>query len=106
MRQIQSLTILLLVFLPLSSSGQKKQTDDTSNPAYTSVTVELTTDASGKPAKPVAFQHPGVLLNRAQLDEIKKRVSAGVEPQKAAFASLKASKLAALDYTATPPDTV
>src|SRR5258708_7284516 len=106
MRQIQSLTILLLVFLPLSSSGQKKQTDDTSNPAYTSVTVELTTDASGKPAKPVGFQHPGVLLNRAQLDEIKKRVAAGVEPQKSAFVALKASRRGALDYSPTPRDTV
>src|SRR5260221_5736522 len=98
MRQIPCLTFLLCVLLPLISSAQKKQTDDTSNPAYQSITVELTADASGKPAKPAGFQHPGVLLNRAQLDEIKKRVAAGVEPQKSAFAALKASKLGALDY--------
>ena len=39
------------------------------------------------------FIHPGVLVNRAQLDEIKRRVAAGVEPQKSAFAKLKADPL-------------
>ena len=52
------------------------------------------------------FRHPGVLLNRAQLDLIKQRVAAGAEPQKSAFAALLASPLGALDYTPSPRATV
>ncbi len=99
------LILLLLAFAgPLA--GQKKPTDDTSNPAYASITVVLTADSSGKPARPAGFNHPGVLLNRAQLAEIKKRVAAGAEPQKSAFEALKTSKLGALDYSPTPRETV
>jgi hypothetical protein len=84
----------------------KKQGDDTSNPAYKDVTVNLKADASGKPAKSAGFAHPGVLVNRAQLDEMKRRVAAGIEPQKSAFEALKASKWGALDYTPHPRETV
>ena len=52
------------------------------------------------------FIHPGVLVNKAQLDEIKRRVAAGIEPQKSAFAALLADKLAAKDYTPHPWKTV
>ncbi|MBI5766486.1 MAG: alginate lyase family protein [Verrucomicrobia bacterium] len=48
------------------------------------------------------FRHPGILLNRAQLDLLKQRVAAGTEPQKTAFAALLASPLAALDYAPSP----
>jgi hypothetical protein len=65
----------------------------------------LTADKSGEPAKPAGFIHPGVLVNRAQLDEMKKRVAAGIEPQKSAFEQLKSSKLGALDYTPHPRET-
>src|SRR4051812_6712048 len=54
----------------------------------------------------VPFRHPGVLLNKAQLDLIKQRVADGVEPQKSAFAALLASPLAALDYAPSPRATV
>ena len=52
------------------------------------------------------FQHPGVLLNRTQLDLIKQRVAAGTEPQKTAFAALLASPLADLAYAPSPRATV
>ena len=52
------------------------------------------------------FYHPGVLVNRAQLDFIKGKVAAGAEPWKSAFEAAKASNLGALDYTPTPVDTV
>lgn len=55
---------------------------------------------------PVPFRHPGVLLNRAQLDLLKQRVAAGTEPQKTAFAAMLASPFAALDYTPSPRATV
>ena len=42
------------------------------NPAYASVQIVTVADPSGKPAKPAGFNHPGVLVNRTQLDEIKR----------------------------------
>ena len=54
----------------------------------------------------VPFNHPGILLNRAQLDLIKQRVADGIEPQKTAFAALLASPLADLNYTPSPRATV
>ena len=76
--------------------------DAEANPAYATNSVVTTADPSGKPAKPAGFVHPGVLVNRAQLDEIKKRVAAGTEPQKSAFEKLKADPMGALNYVAKP----
>jgi hypothetical protein len=96
---------LILIAAAALVPGAKKPGDDTSNPVYAVVPFPMTADPSGKPAKAV-FKHPGVLLNGAQLAEIKRRVAAGIEPQKSAFEALKASKLAALDYTPHPRETV
>ena len=52
------------------------------------------------------FYHPGVLVNRAQLDFIKGKIAAGAEPWKSAFEAARASNIAALDYTPRPIDTV
>jgi hypothetical protein len=84
----------------------KKATDDTSNPAYATTPVVIAPNTSGKPAPAAGFVHPGVLVNRAQLDEIKRRVAKGIEPQKSAFEALKASKWGAIDYTPHPRETV
>src|SRR5215469_13157319 len=92
------------IALPVHSA--KKPTDDTSNPAYKETQVVMSPNTAGKPAKPAGFVHPGVLVNRAQLDEVKRRVAAGVEPQKSAFEALKASKWGSLDYTPHPRATV
>lgn len=54
----------------------------------------------------VPFNHPGILLNRAQLDLIKERVATGIEPQKTAFAALLTSPLADLNYAPSPRATV
>jgi len=80
--------------------------DAESNPVYASPAVITTADPSGKPAKPAGFNHPGVLLTRAQLVEIKKRISANVEPQKSAFEKMKSDPYAALDYKANPVEIV
>lgn len=98
--------ILLAAFLPLLANSAKKPTDDTSNPAYKETQVVIIPNTTGKPAKPAGFVHPGVLVNRAQLDEMKRRVAAGVEPQKSAFEAVKGSKWGALDYTPHPRATV
>jgi hypothetical protein len=60
----------------------------------------------GVVVSPAGFRHPGILLNRAQLDLIKKRVADGTEPQASAFASLLQSPLADLNYTPSPRATV
>ena len=71
------------------------------------------TDAQNAPSAPApaiisksGFHHPGVLVNRAQLDFIKAKVAAGTEPWKSAFEAAKASDLAALTYTPHPVPTV
>jgi len=48
--------------------------EDTSNPAYKDASVSTAADPSVEPANAAGFVHPVVLHNRAQLDEIKKRV--------------------------------
>jgi hypothetical protein len=51
------------------------------------------------------FRHPGVLVNRAQLDFIRTKVTANEEPWKAAFEAAKTSELGALAYTPKPWET-
>jgi hypothetical protein len=59
------------------------------------------------PAKSAAgFYHPGVLVNRAQLDFIKSKVAAGAEPWKSAFDAAKSSDWGSLSYTPHPRHTV
>ena len=48
------------------------------------------------------FRHPGVLVNRAQLDFIKSKIAAGTEPWKSALDTAKASELGALVYMPKP----
>src|SRR4051795_7638722 len=52
------------------------------------------------------FYHPGVLVNRAQLDFIKAKVAAGAEPWKSAFEAAKSSEYGSLSYTPKPRETV
>lgn len=52
------------------------------------------------------FYHPGVLVNRAQLEFVKAKVAAGAEPWKSAFEAAKSSPLGAISYTPTPRQTV
>lgn len=61
------------------------------------VAVTLTLAASA-----ADFRHPGVLLNRAQLDLIRERVATGTEPQKTAFATMLASPFGDLAYAPSP----
>ena len=52
------------------------------------------------------FYHPGVLVNRAQLDFIKANVAAGNEPWKSAFEAAKSSPYGSLSYEPKPRETV
>jgi hypothetical protein len=98
--------LCIFVGCSICAIAAKKATDDTSNPAYATTPVSVAPNTTGKPAPPAGFVHPGVLVNRAQLDEIKRRVAARIEPQKTAFEALKASPLGALDYTPHPRENV
>ncbi len=51
---------------------------------------------------PEGFYHPGVLINRAQLDFIKAKVAGGAEPWKSAYEAAKASDLGSLNYIPHP----
>src|SRR5262249_10719569 len=62
----------------------------------------LAINGSAATNQPPPFHHPGVLVNRAQLELIKARVAAGTEPQKSAFEAAKASPLGAAVYTPHP----
>src|SRR5271154_3773297 len=57
---------------------------------------------TGSIKSPAGFYHPGVLVNRAQLDFIKGKVAAGVEPWKSAFEAAKSSEMGALTYIPHP----
>jgi hypothetical protein len=48
------------------------------------------------------FHHPGVLVNRAQLDFVKTKIAANAEPWKSAFEAAKSSDLGSLTYTPHP----
>src|SRR5438445_491387 len=100
------LTIFCLVVatvLAVSNTALAKKVDaeyaSESNPAYSAEKVANSATPANVPAEAGGFIHPGVLVNRAQLDEIKKRVAHGIEPQKTAFERLRGSPFAALEYT-------
>jgi hypothetical protein len=57
-------------------------------------------------AKSSGFYHPGVLVNRAQLEFVKGKIAAGAEPWKSAFEQAKSNELGDLDYTPHPRDGV
>lgn len=55
-----------------------------------------------RPSAVLAFSHPGVLVNKAQLDFTRSRVLAAAQPQKAAYDAMRASGSASLSYTPKP----
>jgi Alginate lyase len=58
--------------------------------------------AAAEPVQTLAFAHPGILVTRAQLDNVKRQLAAGAEPWKSASAAMTASSFASLSYTAHP----
>ena len=61
----------------------------------------------GGPIKdPDAFVHPGVQVDKGQLDFVKARLAANAEPWTTALAAMKKSSFAALGYQAKPRATV
>lgn len=58
-----------------------------------------TDSGSGTAVSSAGFHHPGILVNRAQLEFIKSKVAAGLEPWKSAFEAARASEYGSLTYT-------
>jgi hypothetical protein len=56
--------------------------------------------------KDVAFNHPGVLLNKAQLDQMASNIASGQEPWKSGFANTKNNALGSLTYLPSPKTAV
>jgi hypothetical protein len=48
------------------------------------------------------FVHPGVLINKAQIDFVKQKVSAGLQPWKGVLDKIKANSRGKVTYTAAP----
>jgi hypothetical protein len=55
---------------------------------------------------PSGFRHPGVLVNRGQLDFVKAKIQASAQPWKAAFDKAAADSHGSLSYTAHPRSVV
>jgi len=64
--------------------------------------VPASSGAAAPPEEPAVFTHPGVLVDKAQLDFAREQVRAGAQPQKAAYDAMKASTYASLTYTPKP----
>lgn len=58
--------------------------------------------AADTPHPEAVFTHPGVLVDKGQLDFTRQRVQAGAQPQKAAYDAMKASGSASLSYSPKP----
>ena len=70
--------------------------------SLTSVKADDQALPAGLQKSAAGFYHPGVLVNRAQLDFVKAKVAAGAEPWKSAFEAAKASDLGSKSYVAHP----
>jgi hypothetical protein len=69
----------------------------------TPIESSTTQPAATIPAKSAAgFYHPGILVNRAQLQFIKSQIAAGKEPWKSAFDAARSSDIGALSYAPHP----
>lgn len=64
--------------------------------------AEAAHEPQGKAETAGAFIHPGVQVDRAQLDFVKARLAAHAEPWNAAFAAMKTSRFASLNYKPRP----
>ena len=75
--------------------------------AFIALAAAASVTFAAEPSKSSAgFYHPGVLVNRAQLDFIKAKVAACAEPWKSAYEAAKSSEYGSLSYTPKPRATV
>jgi len=101
-----SFVVAIVSILPVAAKEVMTTYATEMNPAYRDVDIDVAPDPSGKPAPSAGFNHPGVLINRAQLEELKRRVAAREEPQKTAYAQMKANPFCQPAYVPHPVPTV
>jgi hypothetical protein len=58
--------------------------------------------ATAHQVEPFAFAHPGVLVTRAQLDNVRQQLAAGAQPWTSAYNAMRASTFASLSWTPKP----
>ncbi len=75
-------------------------------PATVATVAIAQAQPAAAPAATAAFQHPGVVVSRAQLDFVRTKVQAGAQPWKAAYDQLRTSSYASLSRTPKPRATV
>jgi hypothetical protein len=73
---------------------------------FTFLAVIVTVFGAGRTAEGQTFQHPGVLVSRAQLDDMKIMAGAHTEPFYSAFLKAQNSNIGSLAYQpfGPPPD--
>lgn len=68
----------------------------------TTVADDASSSDAGDASAPTGFRHPGILVDKEQLDFVKAKIAAGVAPYKGAFDAARASKYGALTYAPAP----
>ena len=86
-----------------SSGGPSGTGGSTTASSSTSASSSSSTSTSGGPG---GFVHPGVLVDKGQLDFVKAKIAAGADPWKSALASAQGNSLASPTYTPMPLATV
>jgi hypothetical protein len=64
--------------------------------------VGATPTPTPPPPPSTGFTHPGILVNKQDLDFVKGKIAAGSEPWAGLYAKMKGSSLAAVTYAASP----
>ncbi|KAF5361229.1 hypothetical protein D9757_010413 [Collybiopsis confluens] len=103
-----SSSLLSVAFALDGSSMERPQTrsvglDDTQFDAPVSVSLDI---PDLIPFAPATFQHPGVLVDREQLDFVKAKVNAGDQPWNQAYNAMLTEPLSSLTRNPTPTATV
>lgn len=68
--------------------------------------VALPTNSTVFPRAPASFAHPGVFLNKAQLDFVRFKVNSGAQPWANAYSKMMSDSLASQSRTPSPYATV
>lgn len=89
----------------IQETGDAASIEDTSSeevaPPVDAIT-ETASDASDGGTTKGGFVHPGILVQKKQLDFVKAKIAAGEAPWKTAFDAAKSSKYGSLGYKPTP----
>ncbi|WP_372458519.1 alginate lyase family protein [Streptomyces sichuanensis] len=96
-------TVLLLLLPPAAPLASAVPAGTTARPGA----AARPAPAPERRAGPVRrFTHPGVLLNRAQLDAVRERAAGRAEPWRSAYRAMRTDRYGSLSYTPRPTSVV